>query len=60
MLGRPLLYGTTPDFLRYFGLSDLESLPRESELEVILSEQANQPTPVPARSENGESQQELV
>jgi len=39
-LGRPLLYGTTPEFLRYFGLDDLTSLPKESELEVILGEEA--------------------
>lgn len=39
VLGRPLLYGTTADFLRYFGLADLSHLPRESELQVILSEQ---------------------
>ena len=25
--GRPLLYGTTPDFLRSFGLSTLQELP---------------------------------
>lgn len=25
--GRPILYGTTPDFLRTFGLKDLEELP---------------------------------
>lgn len=25
--GRPILYGTTPDFLQYFGLSSLEELP---------------------------------
>jgi len=58
ILGRPLLYGTTPDFLRYFGLSDLGSLPRESELEVILSEQENQPAP-PAPEPEG-AQRELV
>ena len=39
VLGRPLLYGTTGDFLRYFGLDDLSNLPKESELEVILGEQ---------------------
>ena len=39
VLGRPLLYGTTPEFLRYFGLPDLSYLPRESELEVILGEE---------------------
>lgn len=26
--GRPLLYGTTPDFLRCMGVSALEELPR--------------------------------
>jgi segregation and condensation protein B len=25
--GRPLLYGTTKDFLQYFGLKDLAELP---------------------------------
>lgn len=29
--GRPMLYGTTPDFLRCFGLHDLDSLPKTSE-----------------------------
>ena len=37
-LGRPLLYGTTEYFLRYFGLDSLDSLPRESELQVILTQ----------------------
>ena len=40
VLGRPLLYATTADFLRHFGLASLADLPRESELEVILGEQA--------------------
>jgi len=40
VLGRPLLYGTTPEFLRYFGLPDLGHLPKESELEVILGEES--------------------
>ncbi|HHY98148.1 MAG TPA: SMC-Scp complex subunit ScpB [Firmicutes bacterium] len=26
-IGRPILYGTTPEFLRYFGLRSLEDLP---------------------------------
>jgi len=29
--GRPMLYGTTSDFLRCFGLSDLSALPKTSE-----------------------------
>jgi segregation and condensation protein B len=32
MLGRPLLYETTPEFLKHFGLSELSDLPRDSEL----------------------------
>jgi segregation and condensation protein B len=32
VIGRPLLYETTPEFLKHFGLSDLSDLPRDSEL----------------------------
>jgi segregation and condensation protein B len=32
ILGRPLLYVTTPEFLKHFGLADLSDLPRDSEL----------------------------
>jgi segregation and condensation protein B len=32
VVGRPLLYETTPEFLKHFGLSDLSDLPRDSEL----------------------------
>ena len=32
VVGRPLLYGTTPDFLETFGLKDLASLPKLEEL----------------------------
>ncbi len=35
-LGRPLLYGTTPQFLVTLGLKDLEELPRLEELSVAL------------------------
>jgi segregation and condensation protein B len=37
-LGRPLLYGTTGDFLSYFGLRDLTDLPRVEELKAIVGE----------------------
>ena len=30
--GRPLAYGTTEEFLRYFGLNKLSDLPRLSEI----------------------------
>ncbi|MEK6645114.1 MAG: SMC-Scp complex subunit ScpB [Candidatus Firestonebacteria bacterium] len=36
-LGRPLLYGTTNEFLQYFGLKDLTELPRIEELSDVLA-----------------------
>ncbi len=48
-LGRPLLYGTTPVFLEFLGLSDLADLPRAEELTIAL-----QP-PRPAEPEEGEA-----
>jgi len=35
-VGRPLLYGTTRQFLLHFGLNELEELPKLSELKDIL------------------------
>ncbi len=35
--GRPLLYSTTRVFLEYFGLTDLDHLPRSSEIAELLS-----------------------
>lgn len=37
-LGRPLLYGTTKEFLQHFGFRSLEDLPRPEELPVVLRE----------------------
>lgn len=34
--GRPLLYGTTSEFLEYFGLTDLDHLPRVGEITELL------------------------
>ena len=57
--GRPILYGTTPDFLRTFGLSSLEELPevdlpqgqvRQVELQLSLEDQQREQ----AEMENGE------
>jgi len=36
--GRPLLYETTKEFLRYFGFNDLSELPKIEELEKILKD----------------------
>ena len=37
-IGRPLLYGTTGEFLEYFGLDRLENLPRLDEIESLLKD----------------------
>ncbi len=37
--GRPLLYGTTADFLKHFGLNDLSELPKPREIEEIMADQ---------------------
>jgi segregation and condensation protein B len=36
-VGRPLLYKTTDDFLKYFNLNSLEDLPRMEEIEELLT-----------------------
>jgi segregation and condensation protein B len=36
--GRPLLYGTTQDFLKHFGLNDLSDLPKPREIDELLEE----------------------
>jgi len=37
VVGRPLLYGTTPEFLDYFGLRELSELPRPEELRALVA-----------------------
>lgn len=37
-VGRPLLYGTTKEFLKHFGINDLSDLPKPRELEEIIAE----------------------
>ena len=41
--GRPLIYKTTNEFLRYFGVNDISDLPRPREMEEILKEEGNLP-----------------
>ncbi|CAN5889226.1 SMC-Scp complex subunit ScpB [soil metagenome] len=41
-MGRPLLYGTTDHFLEYFGLPDLDALPRPDELEILFADRERQ------------------
>ena len=37
VVGRPLLYGTTQEFLEYFGLKELAELPRPEELRALVA-----------------------
>ena len=37
VVGRPLLYGSTDEFLNYFGLRDLTELPRPEELRALVA-----------------------
>jgi segregation and condensation protein B len=38
-IGRPLLYGTTEDFLKYFGLHKISDLPKPREIEEIMKDE---------------------
>ncbi len=44
VVGRPILYGTTPDFLHYFGLHALEDLPPLEDLAPSLDSEAESAT----------------
>ena len=37
-VGKPLQYGTTGEFLKFFGLNNLEDLPRMSEIEELIAD----------------------
>jgi segregation and condensation protein B len=41
VVGRPLLYGTTKDFLVRFGLKDLSELPRLEDMADVFGEELN-------------------
>jgi segregation and condensation protein B len=38
-VGRPLLYSTTSEFLKYFGLNKLSDLPKPREMEEIMNDE---------------------
>lgn len=41
--GRPLLYKTTKEFLRYFGINSIKDLPKPKEIEELLKEDNEKP-----------------
>lgn len=53
VVGRPMMYGTTREFLIHFGLNDLSELPTLKELEELLGEESGlKPQPPPGETEN--------
>ncbi|KAB2909586.1 MAG: SMC-Scp complex subunit ScpB [Ignavibacteriales bacterium] len=38
-VGRPLLYGTTDDFLKYFGLNKITDLPKPREIDELMQDE---------------------
>ncbi|MCG0997145.1 SMC-Scp complex subunit ScpB [Acetobacter persici] len=56
--GRPVLWGTTPDFLRHFGLRALSDLPRREELLVDVPDtltSASKSAPAVAQDQEGDA-----
>jgi segregation and condensation protein B len=60
--GKPMMYGTTPEFLQYFGMKDLSALPTlkefqeleagEEAMEEVPLEQADETPAVHGENEN--------
>jgi segregation and condensation protein B len=42
-LGKPLMFGTSPDFLKHFGINNLEELPKLREIDEFAEAELNQP-----------------
>jgi segregation and condensation protein B len=57
-LGRPLLYGTTQEFLRHFGLSHLSELPVIDTVKEILPNQEEKTQELPFGSQEEQTEQE--
>ena len=51
-LGRPLLYGTTQEFLRHFGLSHLSELPIIENTETVVSQEDKKAQELPFENNN--------
>jgi segregation and condensation protein B len=55
--GKPMMYGTTPEFLQYFGLSDLSALPTLKEFqELEAGEEVMEEVPLSEDENTSESQ----
>ena len=52
-LGRPLLYGTSDHFLEYFGLPDLDALPKPEELQVLFADREREVVEASGSADSG-------
>ena len=63
VIGRPMLFGTTDLFLRHFGLSSLDDLPMQQDLEILelggFLEDKSQQMELPIEQELVESAEEF-
>ncbi len=53
-IGRPVLYGTSPQFLEHFGFESLDALPRPEELPIVLRDPAAAEAPLSEEAEAGD------
>ncbi len=63
IVGKPMMYGTTPEFLQYFGLKDLTDLPTLKEFQELKEEEIPaclSADKVSASAEASDNQQETV
>lgn len=56
-MGRPVLYGTTPEFLEVFNLADLSQLPPEHELESLAVDDVGKITDIKNLVNSGDKEQ---
>ncbi|HEY2930571.1 MAG TPA: SMC-Scp complex subunit ScpB [Acidobacteriota bacterium] len=56
VVGRPILYGTSTDFLVHFGLKDLAELPTLEEFEELLHAETGSVSEITPRGFNGDEQ----
>lgn len=60
IIGRPLLYGTTKEFLEYFGLRSLNDLPDEQELKIMFEANEEVTNESEKSEKNIETQNEIT
>lgn len=60
VIGRPFVYGTTRQFLEYFGLSSLHELPKMEEFSSLVSQSTTEGVITPIEEEINKTQSEIT